>query len=92
MNRHLRARFWLEVAGASVSVVSLGMTLIWPSWIELVFHIDPDRGSGLLEWFIVVASLTVSVCTSVMARHEWRRRVTLSAQLLEGKGRGSGKV
>jgi hypothetical protein len=92
MNRHLRGRFWLEAAGSSVSVVSLGITLIWPSWIELVFHIDPDRGSGLLEWFIVVVSLTVSVCTSVLARREWRRGTTSSTQLLEGTGTGSGKV
>jgi hypothetical protein len=91
MDRHLRGRFWLEAAGSSVSAVSFGMTLVWPSWIELAFGVDPDRGNGLLEWFIVV-SLTVSVCGSVLARRDWRRGVTLSAQLLEGTDPGFGQV
>ncbi len=92
MDRFPKGRFWPEAAGLSVSAVSLGVTLVWPSWIELVFCVDPDRGSGLLEWIIVVVSFTVSVCVSVLARHEWRRSMTLSAQLLEGTGPGSGQV
>jgi hypothetical protein len=92
MDRHLRRRFWLEAAGSSVSAVLLGVTLVWPGWIELVFRVDPDRGSGLLEWFIAVVSLIVSVFASVLARREWRRCVTLSAQLLEVTGPSSSQV
>jgi hypothetical protein len=92
MDRYLRGRFWLEAAGSSVSVVSLGVTLVWPSWIELAFRVDPDRGSGLLEWFIAVVSLTVSVCASVLARRDWRRGLTSSARLLDGTGPGSGQA
>jgi hypothetical protein len=66
-------RFWLEVASSSVSALLAGLTLMWPSWIEFIFHVDPDRGSGLLEWFIVVISLMVSLCVAALARREWVR-------------------
>ena len=92
VDRHPGGRFWLEVAGASVSAVLLGVTLIWPSWIELVFRVDPDSGSGLVEWFIVVVSLTVSVCASLLARRDWRRSIASDARLPEGADPGSGQV
>jgi hypothetical protein len=92
VNRHFKGRYWLEVVGSSVSASLLGVTLVWPNWIELVFRVDADRGSGLLEWLIVVVSLTVSVCASVLARREWRRAMTPGAQIVEGAGQGSGGV
>ena len=92
MNRHFKGRFWLEVAGLSVSSVLLSATLLRPSWIETVFGVDPDNGSGLLEWSIVVVSLAVSVCASVLARREWRRAMTPGGQIVEDACQGSGRV
>jgi hypothetical protein len=88
--RHPTLLFWFEVAGSSVSAVLGGLTLMWPSWIELIFHVDPDRGSGLLEWFIVVISLMVSLCIAALARREWVRAIMSSPQTPEGAGPGSG--
>jgi hypothetical protein len=58
--------------------ILLVATLVWPRWIELVFHANPDRGSGALEWAIVVISLAVSLSMAFLARLEWRRCVALT--------------
>ena len=48
-------------------------TLLWKDWIEIVFDIDPDAGSGALEWAIVAVTLVSTVLFLVLARSEWRR-------------------
>jgi hypothetical protein len=68
-----RGRFWVE-AGASLASGLLALvTLIWPDWIERVFGIEPDQGSGALEWLIVGVVFATSVGLAVAARLEWRR-------------------
>ena len=49
------------------------MTFLWPNWIELIFHIDPDEGNGMLERLIVILSGLAAIVSFVMARVEWRR-------------------
>jgi hypothetical protein len=73
VGRRPLVRFWAEVAVSTCSAILCAATLIWPRWIELLFHADPDRGNGALEWAFVSAWVTVSVLTAVMARREWRR-------------------
>jgi hypothetical protein len=92
VHRHPQSRFWFESAGSSVGTVLLGMTLVWPSWIESVFGADPDSGSGLLECLIVVVALIVLVCALVLARREWRRATTSRAHVVESAGQGSGQA
>jgi hypothetical protein len=77
--RDLRRRFWCEATASGSSAALLGVTLAWPDWIELASRVDPDHGSGLLEWLIVLVSFMVAVCASAAARREWRRSVTLNA-------------
>jgi hypothetical protein len=71
--RQLRRRFWLEVGTAAVSALALLATLLRREWIELVFHVDPDRGSGALEWLIVAVSAVAAVGCASLAPFEWRR-------------------
>jgi hypothetical protein len=71
--RHVGTRFWVRLALAVVSVVLLVGTVAWPDWIEIVFRVDPDHGSGWLEWAIVAAAFALMVTFSVSARREWRR-------------------
>ena len=69
-----------ELAAASVSSLMAVVTIAWPQWIELIFHVDPDHGSGLFELLIVGVLITVSVASSLAARAE-RHRGDLLAKL-----------
>ncbi len=73
MRKALRGRFWLETGMATVTTFLFVITLVWHDWIEIVFNVDPDRGSGLLEWSIVGALLVVTIALFTFARYEWRK-------------------
>lgn len=73
MNRRLSRRFWVEVVAAAVSGALLAVTVLIPSWIELVFGVDPDHGSGALEWTVVLLALLAWALLSFLAGREWRR-------------------
>lgn len=73
MRKALRQRFWLETGMAIVTGMLFVITLVWHDWIEIIFHVDPDQGSGLLEWSIVGALLVVTIVLIVLARYEWRK-------------------
>jgi hypothetical protein len=73
MTDHLRRRFWIELALAVLSFAALALTLIARDWIEKLTGLDPDHGSGAVEWAVVVILLVTTVATSTLARREWRR-------------------
>jgi hypothetical protein len=68
----VRTRFWVESALTVLTFVLTIVTLISREWIEIVFGWDPDGGSGLLEWGIVVALAVATVGFGLLARAEWR--------------------
>jgi len=49
------------------------MTAIWPEWIELVLHIDPDAGNGAAEWALLAVFASLAVVGIVAARGELYR-------------------
>jgi hypothetical protein len=69
----LRHRFWWEAGLSSVSVFLLLLTVLVPDWIEAVSGVDPDHGSGALEWAISLLLLAVAAISGAFARTEWRR-------------------
>jgi hypothetical protein len=73
MEHAVRRRFWLEAGLACLTAALLVLTLITREWIEEVFGVDPDQGSGALEWGIVVALAVATVALGLAARIEWRR-------------------
>jgi hypothetical protein len=73
MKQELRPVFWIEAGLSLLSAVLLVATLLWKDWIEIVFRVDPDAGSGALEWAIVAVTLVGTVLFFVLARSEWRR-------------------
>jgi len=74
MKQHLSLRFWLEAVAGTAAAALLVITLVWRTWIETVFGVDPDHSSGALEWIIVGVALAVVVGSTMMARQEWRRQ------------------
>jgi len=73
MRKTLRLRFWLETGLALVTGILLVITLVWHDWIEIIFNIDSDQRSGLLEWSMVGALLVVTIILFILARYELRR-------------------
>jgi len=71
--RQLTLQFWIEIGLASISAFLAIITLLWPDWIEIVFHIDPDQDSGSLERLIVGLAIVLTLTFLVLARREWRR-------------------
>ncbi len=72
MTKHT-AKFWLESGLAAASGVLCIVTLIRADWIEAVLHVDPDQGSGALEWLIVAGLLALALVSGGLARREHRR-------------------
>jgi hypothetical protein len=70
---NVRARFWVEAVLAALTTALFFLTLYSRDWIERIFHVEPDEGSGSLEWLIVAALFVVSVALIAAARAEWRR-------------------
>ncbi|MGW5153676.1 hypothetical protein [Rhodococcus koreensis] len=48
------------------------LTLITREWIEVLFGVDPDNGSGALEWAIVIALFAAAVALAAIAA--WDRK------------------
>ena len=73
MKKGLRLRFYPETILGLITGVMFVVTLFNRAWIETLFKVDPDQGSGLVEWGIVAGLLIVTVAMAALARHEWRR-------------------
>lgn len=71
MKAKLTMRFWLEAGFAGLSGFLLVLTLMWRDWIEAVFGLDPDGGSGSTEWAIVATLLAATLVATLVARAEW---------------------
>jgi hypothetical protein len=66
----LRAR--VETAVCVLFSVLTVMTAIWPDWIEETTGLDPDAGSGALEWGLVVVLGAIALAAGVLARRDRR--------------------
>ncbi len=69
----IRRRFWVESALATVTGLLAVITLFTRDWIEVVFGVDPDHGSGSLEWALIAVLVVATLVVGSLARMEWRR-------------------
>ncbi len=70
---YVRSIFWIETVLAAVAAALAVVTAVWPTWIELVFAVDPDHRSGSSEWNIVFACAFGAALLAALARRNWRR-------------------
>jgi hypothetical protein len=73
MKKHLRPIFWLEIVLAAFAAILLAATFIRNDWIEIVFGIDPDSGSGSFEKLIVGVLLVATLALITLAGIEVRK-------------------
>lgn len=73
--RNGRIRFRIEVALAVLAAGLAVLTLITREWIELLFGVDPDKGSGALEWAITGALFVAAGAFALIARWERKRLI-----------------
>lgn len=69
----LRARVSIEVVLAVISAALCVLTLVFPEWIEELTGLEPDAGSGALEWLVAGVFLVAAVVAAVLARRDHRR-------------------
>jgi hypothetical protein len=69
----LRRRLRMEVLLAVISATLCALTLVFPEWIEELTGLEPDAGSGALEWIIAGLFLAAAVVSGVVARRDYRR-------------------
>src|SRR6478672_250248 len=91
MKRLLSAQFWIELTFAVASAFLTVLTMVWPDWIEGLFGLDPDGGSGSSEWGITLAFIVATVALAALTGRTWRRdrrRIGRSGPLRPRPGEG----
>jgi hypothetical protein len=78
MGSRVRVRYLVEAGLAMVAALLALVTLVWKQWIELVLGVDPDGGSGALEYGITFALLLVAGIAAALARNERRRALPVA--------------
>jgi hypothetical protein len=71
--KRLRRRLRVEVVLAVVSAALCVLTVAFPEWIEESTGLQPDAGSGALEWIVAGVFLVAALVPAVLARRDYRR-------------------
>ncbi len=59
------------LSSACLGLLAL-LTVAVPRWIEVLTGVDPDAGSGLLEWAVVVVFLSLAALSGLDAGRRLR--------------------
>lgn len=66
-------RFWGGAISSGASALLLALTLLNREWLEVVFRIDPDHGTGTFEWLLVALFVAAALGGALVARVEFAR-------------------
>jgi ABC-type thiamin/hydroxymethylpyrimidine transport system permease subunit len=69
----IRRRLRIELVLAVICAALCILTLVFPEWIEELTGLEPDAGSGALEWIITGIFLVAAVVSAVLARRDYRQ-------------------
>ena len=78
LQHRLPIGFFVRVVLGLVSATLLALTLIAPDWIELLFGIAPDEGSGASEWGFSISFITICIVMFGSSWRTWRKHVRLT--------------
>jgi hypothetical protein len=70
---HARRRFFIALVLGSCFALMFLATLAWHDWIEILFGVTPDSGSGALEWSILLGLGLIAIGSLTLAGLDWRR-------------------
>lgn len=73
IHKRISRRTLIESLLAVVAGVNLLLTALWREWIEVLFRVDPDGGSGSLERALLVGSSVAFALFVGLAARGWRR-------------------
>ncbi len=75
--RRLRVRITIEAACGLVSLALCLLTLLNREWIEALSGLEPDAGSGALEWGIVAGFAAAAIACGALAVRDRERLRTI---------------
>lgn len=66
-----RGRSLAEAGVAATLSLFAVLTAFHPNWIELSFGIDPDSGSGMTEWMLILVPAIIAIACATFAYRKW---------------------
>lgn len=75
MKQRVLSIFWMETVLAGLAALLAILTAFCPSWIEVIFRIDPDHHSGSVEWNLVIVFALTAVFFARLAHRNRRKSV-----------------
>lgn len=79
MHRRLKLRITIEAALGLVSLALCILTLVSGEWIEELTGLEPDAGSGALEWAIVIGFALAALACGALATRDHKRLRAVSS-------------
>jgi hypothetical protein len=68
---------WVEVLLGLISTVFLVLTILLPDWLEVLFRLAPDAGTGSAEWGLALSLAAMSILMFGFAGFTWRKYARL---------------
>jgi uncharacterized membrane protein len=72
-------RFWLEAALAVLSAALGIATILWPTWTEVLVHVDPDQGNGTFEIAVTLGAFALAFLLMVAAWFDRRHHLAAAS-------------